>query len=31
MNELIRLAQDGDKKALSQLVEDNTRINLEYS
>ena len=31
MNELIRLAQSGDKEALSKLVDDNVRINLEYS
>ena len=31
MIELIRKAQEGDKHALAQLVDDNVRINLEYS
>ena len=31
MNELIRQAQNGDKHALAQIVDDNIRIDLEYS
>ena len=31
MNELIRSAQNGDKEALSKLVCDNNRVNMEYS
>lgn len=31
MNDLIRLAQVGDKDALAKLVDENARINLEYS
>ena len=30
MTELIRKAQNGDKEALSQLINSNSRINLEY-
>ena len=31
MNELIRSAQNGDKEALSKLVYENNRINMEHS
>lgn len=30
MNELIREAQNGGKEALSQLVCENSRINMEH-
>lgn len=30
MIDLIRDAQGGDKEALSKLISDNSRINMEY-
>lgn len=30
MTDLIHKAQNGDKEALSKLIKDNSRINMEY-